>query len=74
MSSEKDIESETTLFLSAFDGKETEENWESREKMLQRLRGVVRGNGTSMAGFIPFIKSIIDPLLQTVCRLSVRLF
>ena len=42
--SAKDVEHEMLSILPAFEGKESEQNWSAREKSINRLRGILRGN------------------------------
>ncbi|KAJ3040043.1 suppressor of tub2 mutation [Rhizophlyctis rosea] len=66
VSSERDLEREFANFSAAFAGKETEQNWESRELALQRLRGLCRGNGVQMEIFGSLFQTVLDPVTKTV--------
>ncbi|KAL0075295.1 clasp N terminal-domain-containing protein [Phycomyces blakesleeanus] len=44
IASVKDLEAETLPMIQAYKDKETEYNWEAREKSALRLRGILRGN------------------------------
>ncbi|KAJ3089054.1 suppressor of tub2 mutation [Quaeritorhiza haematococci] len=69
----RDLESEFSNLIAEFRGKETEENWESREQAFQRLRGLVRGNAAGMDGFVPLLKGMVDPLVKSIASLRTAL-
>jgi len=67
MNDQKELEHELNALAACFRGKETEENWESRDKALQRLRGICRGGDEIMEGFPNLFKTtLLEPLCQTV--------
>lgn len=68
----KDLQKKLGEILQPFAGKETEQNWDSREQALQRFRQILRGNATSTwpEYIISFLKGFMDPLNRTL--LSVR--
>ncbi|ORX95061.1 ARM repeat-containing protein [Basidiobolus meristosporus CBS 931.73] len=43
----KDLENEFSNLATVFKGKETEDNWESRDRAWQRLRGIIRSDAPS---------------------------
>lgn len=47
IASRGDLEYEIQGMLSAFEGRESEGNWNARDKCIMRLRGLLRGNGYS---------------------------
>lgn len=44
VASKGDLEYEFQSMLEAFEGRESEQNWVSRDKHISRLRGLLRGN------------------------------
>ena len=60
------MEKEFANFGAIMSGKETEQNWESRELALQRLRGLCRGNGVSMDGFVVGLQGVLEHITKTV--------
>ena len=44
VASKGDLEYEIQNMLEAFEGRESEQNWSSRDKHISRLRGLLRGN------------------------------
>jgi hypothetical protein len=44
VASKGDLEHEVQNMVSAFEGRESEQNWNLRDKHITRLRGLVRGN------------------------------
>ncbi|KAI8927115.1 clasp N terminal-domain-containing protein [Entophlyctis helioformis] len=69
----RDFEAECSIFSQLFNGRETEENWESRERALQRLRGLVRGDSPRTQGYANGLKAIIEPVSRTLHSLRTAL-
>ncbi|KAF9563665.1 hypothetical protein CPC08DRAFT_705806 [Agrocybe pediades] len=44
IASSRDLENEFTSMQAAFEGKETEHNWATREQSIQRVRGMLKGD------------------------------
>lgn len=67
--SHKELESEFLKMVENFNGKESEHNWEAREKSIHRLRGILRGDAFQMwpDTFLVGLKSAMDSIIQTVC-------
>lgn len=60
--------------LKAYHDKETEFNWEARDKSITRLRGLLRGNAIEapyLEVFIPGIKQLVDGIVKAVSICSV---
>ncbi|KAJ3046357.1 suppressor of tub2 mutation, partial [Rhizophlyctis rosea] len=71
--SEKELEKEFATFAATMSGKETEQNWESRELALQRLRGLCRGNGVGMEGFVSGLLGVLECITKTMHSLRTAL-
>ncbi|KAI7899137.1 clasp N-terminal domain-containing protein [Cokeromyces recurvatus] len=74
--SAKELESEFTTFLKAYEDKETEFNWEARDKAIARLRGMLRGNATKppyLEVFIACMKQMVDGIIKAVESLRTQL-
>lgn len=69
INSTHELESEMKIFLAALKGKETEENWESRELALQRLRGIIRGQSITIGGYNNAIRSSLEYVCKTVSEI-----
>ncbi|KAI9477955.1 MAG: clasp N terminal-domain-containing protein [Benjaminiella poitrasii] len=72
----KELENEFTIFLKAYADKETEFNWEARDKAITRMRGMLRGNATKspyIEVFIPCMKQMIDGIIKAVESLRTQL-
>jgi len=61
-----DIDNEVNTFSKVFLGKETEDNWESRNKAIQRFRGIFYEDNTILNNNIKLLKPIIDYILVSV--------
>ena len=65
VASKGDLEHEIQGMLTAFEGRESEQNWVSRDKHITRLRGLLRGNAykeyptTFMAGIASVQSGIV---------------
>jgi CLIP-associating protein 1/2 len=65
VASKGDLEYEIQAMLPAFEGRESEQNWTSRDKHISRLRGLLRGNAykeyptTFMAGIASLQSGIV---------------
>ena len=44
MASARDLEQEFASMLPHFEGKETERNWQPRDKAISRIRGMLKGD------------------------------
>lgn len=62
----QDLDYEVKQFLVSFKGKETEENWNSRELALQMFRRIIRGNSNRISGSEFVIKSCFEIVCATV--------
>ncbi|EIN10669.1 hypothetical protein PUNSTDRAFT_142631 [Punctularia strigosozonata HHB-11173 SS5] len=71
IASSKDLETELTSMLSAFEGKETEHNWAPRERAIIRIRGMLKGDVHLRYAetFLAHLKSIIDASFKTLASL-----
>lgn len=58
-----------------FEGKESEQNWSWREKSVQKLRRITKGNAPEdfTGGYLAGIKSLLDGILKTVNSLRTTL-
>jgi hypothetical protein len=54
--------------LKAYSDKETEMNWEARERAITRLRGILRGNAPEkyIDTLIPLMKHMVDGIVKAV--------
>jgi hypothetical protein len=55
--------------LKAYHDKETEFNWEAREKAITRLRGILRGNATDAQYYdtlLQCMKQMVDGVIKAV--------
>lgn len=54
--------------LPAFSGKETEFNWQDRERAIYRIRGMLKGNvhHTYRAAFIASLRTLVEGILKAV--------
>lgn len=68
------MEGEFVPMLKAYHDKETEFNWEPREKSITRLRGILRGNAIEppyLEVLVQCMKQMVDGIIKGVkCRLS----
>ncbi|KAJ3153028.1 suppressor of tub2 mutation [Geranomyces michiganensis] len=71
--SAKELETEISTFCTTFEGKETEENWQSREAAIQRLRCLCRGNARDMHGFVQQLRPAVDAMARTLHSLRTAL-
>ncbi|KAI8996900.1 clasp N terminal-domain-containing protein [Pilobolus umbonatus] len=71
----KDLENEFTQMLSAFKDKESEFNWEAREKYILRLKGILRGNATEkyLDVLMSGMRLLIDGIVKSVESLRTQL-
>ncbi|KAI8587386.1 clasp N terminal-domain-containing protein [Geranomyces variabilis] len=69
----RDLETEIATFCTTFDGKETEENWQSREVAIQRFRCLCRGNARDMPGFVLQLRPAVDAMARTLHSLRTAL-
>jgi CLIP-associating protein 1/2 len=69
IASAKDLDSEIQAMLPHFQGKETEHNWQSREKSIFKLRGLVQGNAATpeyRVEFVGALKLMQEGILKAV--------
>ncbi|KAI9279561.1 clasp N terminal-domain-containing protein [Sporodiniella umbellata] len=73
--SAKELEHEFTQMLVCFRDKETELNWESREKALGRLRGLLRGNAPEvyLESLVQGLRQMTDGIVKAVESLRTQL-
>lgn len=66
--SSKDVEDEFARMHSAFQSKETEHNWQSRDKHIQCIRGMLKGGVANQFTpvFVQGTKSVIEGILKSV--------
>ncbi|ORY04895.1 ARM repeat-containing protein [Basidiobolus meristosporus CBS 931.73] len=71
----KEFENELLKIASKFNGKETEENWESREKALKRLSGIVHGDAPSKynAVMAQGLRALLPKILDSIHTLRTTL-
>ncbi|KAK9720192.1 suppressor of tub2 mutation [Basidiobolus ranarum] len=71
----KDLESEFSNLLPIFKGKETEDNWESRDRAWQRLRGIVRSDAPTryQSTMVNGLRSVMTPIMDTLHTLRTSL-
>ncbi|KAI8975170.1 clasp N terminal-domain-containing protein [Mycotypha africana] len=72
----KELDNEFTFMLKAYADKETEFNWEARERALTRMKGLLRGNATEppyLEVFIPYMRQMIDGIIKAVESLRTQL-
>lgn len=65
----KELEGEFTPMLKAYKDKETEFNWEARDKSITRLRGILRGNATEapyLETLVQYMKQMVDGIIKAV--------
>ncbi|CAO3698068.1 unnamed protein product [Rhizopus stolonifer] len=73
--SAKELDHEFTDMLKCYRDKETEFNWEAREKAIIRLRGILRGNATEayLDTLVQGIKQMVDGMIKAVESLRTQL-
>ncbi|KAK9761267.1 suppressor of tub2 mutation [Basidiobolus ranarum] len=71
----KEFESELLKIASKFNGKETEENWESREKAWKRLSGIIHGDAPSRYNMIMVqgLRALLPKILDSMHTLRTTL-
>ena len=67
---ERSLELELQKFCAGFEIKETEENWSSRNLLLQKFRSILKGNATGKKIFDEYLVSITDYILQNVTNFN----
>jgi hypothetical protein len=63
------LEGEFVPMLKAYHDKETEFNWEAREKSITRLRAILRGNATEppyLEVLVQCMKQMVDGIIKGV--------
>jgi hypothetical protein len=68
-----DIDNEISTFCKSFIGKETEENWDMRNKSIQRFRGILYKDNKILNNNIKLLKPAIDNILISVQSLRTAL-
>lgn len=73
--SSRDLEHEMTGMLPCFEGRESEKNWLNREKNLNRLRGILRGNASRdhHTTLIAGIKLLLEGIIKGMTSLRTSL-
>ena len=66
VSSEAEVDAELSTFYNSFKGKESEENWEGREKALQRMRNLLAGQVFLFPGFFAQLKTVLEVVFPCV--------
>ena len=71
----RDLEDTFREMHPCFEGKETEQNWNKREKSILKLRRISRGNSPQdlMTTFLAGIKALLDGILKAVNSLRTTL-
>lgn len=71
----RDLEHEMNAMLPFFEGRESERNWLNREKSLNRLRGLLRGNSTRdhHSIFLAGIKALLEGIIKGMTSLRTSL-
>jgi CLIP-associating protein 1/2 len=66
--SAKELEQEFSKTMKLFQTKETDANWESRDKALLRIRGMLRANVYEEYSdtFMQGLKGLLDGIIDTV--------
>ena len=67
------LETECADFNRLFNGKETEQNWEERDRALHKIRSIVRGNAPHLDSFHNALKSYVDAILRSMHSLRTAL-
>lgn len=64
----RDLEQEFAAMQPCFVGKETEFNWQDREKAIFRIRGMIKGNvhQAYRTAFVAGLKTAVDNILKAV--------
>lgn len=70
IASVRDLEQEFAAMQPCFAGKETEFNWQEREKAIFRIRGMLQGQvqQTLRSAFVASLKSMVEGILKAVSR------
>ena len=68
IASQRDLEHEFRAFLPHFEGKETEFNWQDREKAIFRMRGMLRGGVDKqyMDAFVSGLRGAAEGIIKAV--------
>lgn len=66
--SAKELDAEFATMLAAFRDRETEHNWEVRDKYITRLRGILRGNAQDkyLDNLLLGVRQMVDGILKAV--------
>lgn len=75
LNSAKEVDHELHLMAAAFEGRETEQNWSIREKHVNRLRSLLRGNAIHeyQSHFIFLLKGLSDGIMKSANSLRTTL-
>lgn len=60
------IDNEINIFCKSFSGKENEDNWDQRNKAIQRFRGILYKDNAILNNNIKLLKPAIDHILVSV--------
>ena len=66
INSEKEYETNLRNMLPIFMEKESENNWEKRERFMKQIRGMIRGGAVEYDGNCRYIKIMLEHILKTV--------
>lgn len=68
MESARDLEREFQTIIAHFQGKETEDNWQLREKDFHKIRSLLRGEAVShyRDTFVACITKLLDAITDSV--------
>jgi hypothetical protein len=66
--SAKDLEHEFSEMLKCYNDKETEHNWEARERSITQIRGFLRGNAPEayLDVLVHGIRNMVDGIIKAV--------
>ncbi|ORX76370.1 hypothetical protein BCR32DRAFT_271312 [Anaeromyces robustus] len=73
LSNISDIDNEVNIFCKVFSGKETEDNWDQRNKAIQKFRGIFNENNVILNNNIKLLKPAIDLILDSIQSLRTAL-
>ncbi|BFZ57192.1 suppressor of tub2 mutation [Savitreella phatthalungensis] len=71
----REVETEIASMIPAFEGKETEKNWMTREKYISHLRSLLRGNAVTDFPMVLLtnLRLVLDGILKTMASLRTSL-
>ncbi|ORX48925.1 ARM repeat-containing protein [Piromyces finnis] len=73
INSEKEFETNLRNMLPTFMEKESENNWEKRERFMKQIRGMIRGGAAEYDGNCRYIKIMLEHILKTTHSLRTTL-